>query len=542
MSEASHPSSRSTAATSSTSTELDLIEQLKQQLAGPLFTAVSDQFSHLQNTVLSYQNKLQYADLKIRVLEERLRLVRIAKYGPGSEKLSDAQLELLELEPGVSNVEVQAESERPAVQPSGKTKRQHPGRQELPANLPRVERILTCTPEQCVCQGCGKETAVIGYEESSQLDVEPAQYFVLVSKREKRACKSCEERGVVSAPLPPRIIEKCLASNRIVIDTIISKYCNHTPLYRQSAILERDSGLEVSRATLDGWVLKVGELLIPMVSAMRRELISGTYIQADETPVDVQMHEGRGKNHQAYLWQYGRPGGTVVFDFRLGRGRDGPKQFLGQFEGLLQTDGYAAYDQIGGPKMVHAGCWSHAERYFSEALQLNPNDPVATPIVARIDELFAIDAEARHQDLSLEARHALRHQQSRPLLDVIRQQIEAARSTALPGGALAKACNYTLTLWEKLNRFLEYPELELSNNLAENSMRPVALGRKNWIHVGSSQAGPKIAAILSIVESCRRLKFPVRDYLAAVLPGLADFPIRRLAERTPSAWANQHPK
>ena len=527
---------------SSTSSELELLEQLKQQLAGPLFTAVSDQFSHLQNAVISYQKKLQYAELKIRVLEERLRLVRIAKYGPGSEKLSDAQLELLELEPGVSNVEVQAESERPAVQPSAKTKRQHPGRQELPANLPRVERILTCTPEQCVCQGCGKETVVIGYEESSQLDVQPAKYFVLVSKREKRACKSCEERGVVSAPLPPRIIEKCLASDRIVIDTIINKYCNHTPLYRQSAILERDSGLEVSRATLDGWVLKVGELLIPMVSAMRRELISGTYIQADETPVDVQMHEGRGKNHQAYLWQYGRPGGTVVFDFRLGRGRDGPKQFLGQFEGLLQTDGYAAYDQIGGPRMVHAGCWSHAERYFSEAVQLNPNDSVATPIVARIDELFAIDAEARHQDLSLEARHALRHQQSRPLLDVIRQQIEAARSTALPGGALAKACNYTLTLWEKLNRFLEYPELELSNNLAENSMRPVALGRKNWIHVGSSQAGPKIAAILSIVESCRRLKFPVRDYLAAVLPGLADFPIRRLAERTPSAWANQHPK
>jgi transposase len=541
VSEASHPSSGSTAATSSTSSELELIEQLKRQLAGPLFTAVSDQFSNLQNTVISYQNKLQYAELKILVLEERLRLVRIAKYGPGSEKLSDGQLELLELEPGVSNVEVQAESERPAVQPSAKTKRQHPGRQELPANLPRVERILACTPDQCVCQGCGKQTTVIGYEESSQLDVEPTKYFVLVSKREKRACKSCEERGVVSAPLPPRIIEKCLASDRIVIDTVISKYCDHQPLYRQSAMLERDTGLELSRATLDGWVLKVGELLIPLVSAMRRELISGTYIQADETPVDVQMHEGRGKNHQAYLWQYGRPGGTVVFDFRLGRGRDGPRQFLGQFEGLLQTDGYAAYDQIGGPKMVHAGCWSHAERYFSEAVQLNPQDPVATAIVARIDELFAIDAGARRQGLSVEARHVLRQEQSRPLLDVIRKQIEGARSTALPGCALAKACNYTLTLWEKLTRFLEYPELELSNNLAENSMRPVALGRKNWIHVGSSQAGPKIAAILSLVESCRRLKLPVRDYLAAVLPGLADVPIQRLPELTPFAWARRHP-
>jgi transposase len=369
--------------------------------------------------------------------------------------------------------------------------------------------------------------------------VEPAKYFVVVSKREKRACKSCEEQGVVSAPLPPRIIEKCLASDQIVIDTVVSKYCDHQPLYRQSAMLERDSGVELSRATLDGWVLKVGELLIPMASAMSEELLRGTYIQADETPVDVQMHDGRGKNHQAYLWQYSRPGATVVFDFRLGRGRDGPKQFLGQFEGLLQTDGYAAYDQIGGPKMVHAGCWSHAERYFSEAVQLNPQDPMATAIVARIDELFAIDAAARCQGLNVEARHALRQQQSRPLLGEIRKQIEAARSMALPGGALAKACNYTLTLWDKLTRFLECPELELNNNLAENSMRPVALGRRNWIHIGSAQAGPKIAAILSVVESCRRLKFPVRDYLAAVLPGLADCPIQRLPELTPAAWATQ---
>jgi len=381
---------------------------------------------------------------------------------------------------------------------------------------------------------------VIGYEESSQLDVEPAKYFVVISKREKRACKSCEEQGVASAPLPPRIIEKCLASDQIVIDTVVSKYCDHTPLYRQSAILERDTGLELSRATLDGWVLKVGELLIPMASAMRQELLRDTYIQADETPVDVQMHEGSGKNHQAYLWQYSRPGGTVVFDFRLGRGRDGPKQFLGQFEGLLQTDGYAAYDQIGGPKIVHACCWSHAERYFSEAVQLNPQDPVATAIVTRIDELFAIDAEARRQKLSLEARDALRQEQSRPLLDEIRKQVEAARSAALPGGALAKACNYTLTLWDKLTRFLEYPELELSTNLAENSMRPVALGRKNWIHIGSAQAGPKIAAILSVVESCRRLKLPVRDYLAAVLPGLADLSIQRIPELTPSSWATQN--
>jgi transposase len=345
---------------------------------------------------------------------------------------------------------------------------------------------------------------------------------------------------VVSAPLPPRIIEKCLASDRIVIDTVVSKYCDHAPLHRQSAILERDIGLEISRSTLDGWVLKVGELLIPMVAAMRRELISGSYIQADETPVDVQMREGRGKNHQAYLWQYSRPGGTVVFDFRLGRGRDGPKRFLGQFEGILQTDGYTAYDQIGGPRMVHAACWAHARRQFFEAVQLNPGDPVATPIVARMDELFAVDAEVRHRVIGLTGRHALRQERTKPLLDDIRSKIEAAQSIALPSSALSRACHYALALWKKLTRFLEYPELELSNNLAENSMRPVALGRKNWLHIGSPQAGPKVAAILSVVESCRRLKLLVREYFAVILPGLTDLPIRRLPNLTPVAWVAKH--
>jgi len=471
------------------------------------------------------------------VLEERLRLMRIEKYGAGGEKLSQAQMQLFELEPVVGEVIMEAESKPEPVHRSTKKFVKHPGRQELPANLPRVERILPCALDQRVCKRCGKETVVIGYEESSQLDVEPAKYFVLVTKREKRACRSCEELGVVSAPLPPRIIEKCLASDRIVIETIVGKYCNHTPLHRQSMILERDLGLEISRATLDGWVLKVGELLIPMVAAMKRELISGSYIQADETPVDVQTREGRGKNHQAYLWQYSRPGGSVAFDFRLGRGRDGPKRFLGQLEGILQTDGYSAYEQIGGPRMVHAACWAHARRQFFEAVQLNPRDPVATPIVARMDELFAVDAEARRRMLSFTGRHALRQERAAPLLADIRNKIETAQSVALPSSALSKACHYALTLWKKLIRFLEYPELELSTNLAENSMRPVAIGRKNWLHIGSPQAGPKVAAILSVVESCRRLRLSVRDYLTAILPGLADLSIQRLPALTPSTWA-----
>ena len=167
-------------------------------------------------------------------------------------------------------------------------------------------------------------------------------------------------------------------------------------------------------------------------------------------------------------------------------------------------------------------------------------DPVATQIVAQMDELFAVDAEARRKALSVAARHVRRQERAKPLLDEIRVRIEAAQSVALPSSALSKACQYALTLWRKLTRFLEYPELELSNNLAENSMRPVVLGRRNWLHIGSPQAGPKVAAILSVVESCRRLKVPVRDYFSAILPGLAELPIRCLPGLTPAVWVGRH--
>ncbi len=488
------------------------------------------------------KQQLQWAELKVKVLEEKLRLQLIAKYGPASEKLNEAQLELLELEPGVSQVEVQAESERPAAaaEPGKPAKRkQHPGRQQLPADLPRREKILNCTPEQCSCRSCGQPTTVIGYEQSEQLDVEPARYFVLVTKREKRACTACKEGGVATAATPARIIDKSLASDRVIIDTVIAKYSEHLPLYRQSAMVERETGVQISRATMDGWVLRVGELLSPIVAAVGRELLQDTYIQADETPVGVQMHDRRGKNHQAYLWQYGRPGGSVVFDFRMGRGREGPKRFLGQFEGILQTDGYAAYEQVGGPQMVHACCWAHARRKFMEALKLHPDDRTAARLVTRIDELFSLDAQARAANLDHAARHQLRLKQARPLLDTLKPQIETAQRDALPASALGKAARYTLALWPKLLRFLDHPEIELSNNLAENSMRPLALGRKNWIHLGSQQAAPKVAAILSIVESCRRLKVPVRHYLADVLPGLAARPLHQTKHLTPAAWATR---
>jgi hypothetical protein len=253
------------------------------------------------------------------------------------------------------------------------------------------------------------------------------------------------------------------------------------------------------------------------------------------------MHDRRGKNHQGYLWQYGTPGGATIFDFQMGRGRQGPARFLDKFEGILQTDGYAAYDNgVGSPKVVHAACWSHARRGFVDAIKLNKLDAASINIVELMDQLFVIDARARNEKMDHAARHVLRLQEVPPLLDKIHTQILALSMNVLPKSAAGEACAYTVKLWKKLTCFLEHPQLELSNNLAENSMRGVALGRKNWIHIGSQQAGPRVAAILSVVESCRRLRIPVRDYLNEILPGLADKPIQQVADLTPAAWAARH--
>ncbi len=503
---------------------------------------MAEVIAQLKKEVASQKRELDYARLKIEILEERLRLQRIEKYGPSSEKLSSLQLELLEQEPGVSREEVVAESEREVPPPPVREpkKHKHPGRQTLPADLPRVERVIACTPEQCTCGNCGRDTAVIGYEVSEVLDVEPARYFVVVTRREKRACKSCPEQGVMAAPLAARIIDKSLVSDRVIVDTVVNKYCDHNPLFRQSVALLRDAGIDISRATMCGWVMSIGEMLMPVAGVMRSQLLAGNYIQADETPVDVQTHDGGGTNHQAYLWQYGAPGGMTVFDFQMSRKREGPLNFLKNFEGLLQTDGYAAYDRVGGPKMVHAACWAHARRYFVDAVKLNKQDAASIRAVELINELFAIDAQARSENMDHARRHALRHEKAPSLLDQIRNHILEMSKAVLPKSAAGQACRYTLALWKKLIRFLEYPELELSNNLAENSMRPIAIGRGNWIHIGSEQAGPRVAAIFSVIESCRRLRIPVRNYLADILPGLANASVQRVAELTPAAWAAKH--
>ena len=485
--------------------------------------------------IAELERQLHWAQLEIEALREELRQRRIQQLGPKSETLSNLQLELLiEEEPSVTRDEVEAEAGREPLQSAPPRERKpHPGRKPLSDKLPRVEEVIPCA--SCTCADCGGETTVIGYDESEQLDVEPARYFVRVTKREKRACRRCATLN--AAPLAARIVEKGLASDAVVINTVVAKYCDHLPLYRQAAMMEREAGVEIGRATLDGWVMRVGELLAPIVGAMRRDLLAASYLQADETPVPVQMHDKRGENHQAYLWQYGKPGGETVFEFQLGRGREGPRKFFGQWEGILQTDGYQAYDHIGGPKLVHVGCWAHARRKFVDAVKVNPRDAAAIAMVTRMDALFLLDRDARQRGLNAEQRSTQRKQYAEEWLQQIRESCLTLASQALPKSALGQAAAYTLNMWTKLRRCFDYAEVELSNNLAENSMRPVAVGRKNWLHIGSAQAGPKVAAILSVVESCRRLGMPVKDYLADVLPGLSRQSLSVAASLTPARWS-----
>jgi transposase len=528
-------------------------------LLDPVVAAVLEQLQQRVETkdriIAEKDQALSAAEAIIPQLKEALRAERVARYGKRSEKLSDLQLQLLDLEPGVSSDEIAREiASGPLPECPGSTqenhtptekqqraRRNHPGRNELPAHLERIEKIIPCTPEQCTCGKCGLEAKCIGYETTEVLGKKPAECFVRVIEREKRACR-CEEHGVATAAVPERIAPKSIFSDEAIIDFLVGKFCDSVPIYRQRAILWRDLGIDVALTTRNDGVLRVGELPIPVVNGTLRDLLTGGYVQADETYCGVQTPERKGENHKAYFWPYSSPGKGVVFDFEMTRSGEAPKAVFKDSSGILHTDGYAGYDEdVGAKGMVHACCMSHARRKFIDALKVREKaratDAELERMVVLMDGLFAIDREAREQNLSLDDRHALRQERAPALLDELHSLLLKRKGRVLPKSAEGKAISYTLPRWEKPTRLLQHPVIELSTNGAENSMRPIAIARKNWMQIGSKEAGPKIAAIFSIVESCRKLGVPIRQYLADVLPGLADRSIHSLADLTPAAYA-----
>jgi transposase len=497
----------------------------------------------LKEVVIQILDDHKRVVIENQLLREALRLMRIEKYGPKSEKLSDHQLELLEGEISVTSAEVEAEAARVdlgPVQPRIKRDTQHPGRVELPAHLERREVKIPCAPQDCVCPICQGEKQIIGYDRSEELDVIPAHYFVKVALREKRACRHHPEGGVVTAPCASRLLPKSKLSDAMIVDVLVKKYGDHLPAYRQSMILERDAQIDLSRKTLIHVIMRAGESMEALIPALKTDLWEGGYIQADETRMPCQTREVRGRNHRAFMWEFGRPLGPVVFDFQMGRSRAGPEEFLRGYRGILQTDGYAAYDKL-GDGIDYAACWAHVRREFHRAHKLQEKDPRPLEILETIGQLYDLEEQARKAGASHAQRLALRDQHSRPLIEQLQQRIIAIRAEAdvLPASQLGKACKYAMKLWPRLQVFLNHGQLEIDNNWCENAIRPLAVGRKNWLHLGCEAAGPRVAAITSIFETCRRLDINVRTYLLDVLPRLPEWPSNRVAELSPMAWKSR---
>jgi transposase len=476
----------------------------------------------------------------IELQKEEIRLINIRRFGPKGEKLSSLQGVLLLQEPSLSAQEVAQEAELPQEQkeqplPRAKQPRpNHPGRERLPEHLERREEIIPCCPEDCTCEKCGAQRPVIGYETREELACEPAKFWVRVIKREKRGSHCLEEQGVATAPAPVQIVPKGKLSNEFIIEVLVRKYQLHLPVYRQCAALAEDFEIDLSRKTLTDALLAAGGLLQAVVRAQRLELLTGGYLQADETTVPCQTGERTGRNHRAFIWEFSEPGGRVVFEFQWGRGRDAPREFLQGFRGKLQSDGYGVYDKL-GEGIVYVGCMAHTRRGFVDMAKLAPLDPVPREILERFAELYAVEKEAREGGLTAAARLALRQAKSVPGMAVLKARLVELRQQITPGGKLAQACDYALGQWSRLQEYLRDGRIEIDNNWCEGGMRPWALGRKNWLHIGRPEAGPKIAAIASIVETCRRLDITLRNYLRDVLPKLGQWPINRVAELTPTA-------
>jgi transposase len=491
-------------------------------------------------------------DLKLR--EEQLRRMRLDKYGPKSEKLSPSQHLLLDLEPGVQTAEIEKEAALPesdkqldpaAAEAKAKSKNKapryikaHPGRAALPAHLERREVIIACE------EGAGGE--LIGYDEKEELVIKKAEFYVNVIKREKRKITSGTRSTLLTAPVPPRIIEKGQMSNSLIIELLVSKYCDHLPIYRQMKIWQRDHGIALDAALPLRAVMSAGRLLQPLALRIGEELKAGGLIQADETRVPVLQNKGKGKNDTAWFWQYSRPGGLVYFDYQDSRSRAGPGEFLKGYSGRIQTDGYEVYTKIGQELKLrsHAGCWAHVRRKFDTAGKVAPEEaPCADSarVLARIAEIYAIEAQAREQKLSGEARLSFRIACGlADKLAAIKTEVIRIRQSpqVLPASQLGKACDYALGQWAKLEVYASDGDIEIDNNWCENAMRPIALGRKNWMHLGSQESGPVVAAIMSVIASAQRAGHNLRDYLAGVFEHLCDpsFNVKRLSELLPGNW------
>lgn len=341
--------------------------------------------------------------------------------------------------------------------------------------------------------------------------------------------------------LPPRPIEKGIAGPGLLAHILISKYVDHLPLYRQLQQFRRE-GIRLPPSTLDGWVKSSCRLLMPLAEALKGEVMEVSYLMADETPIRVQDRHKKGKTHQGYYWVYYDPlMPKAYFDYRKSRSRAGPNDLLSHFEGFLQTDAYNGYDEIIRRKEVTpVGCMAHARRKFFDAQN---NDPVRADWMLKvIKRLYKIEHQAKEAALSYPERHRFRKEQAGPILLEMKRWLDKEVLNVLPKSAIGKAIGYMLNQWSKLENYLLDGRLEIDNNLVENAIRPVALGRKNYLFAGSHDGAKRAAVIYSLLATAKAHEVNCFEYLKDVLTRISDYPYRQIADLLPDNWKNQFSK
>ena len=446
--------------------------------------------------------------------------------GQCNEGLDKQQLELL-LQ-GLPNVIVLPPPESQTT-PAQRHGAQHPVRRMLAEDKLETHEIVI---EPVEVQAQPEGWKMISEERTSQLDWVAPKIIKRVFIR-PRYVKS--ERFAI-APLPPQPIEQGMVGPGLLAQILVSKYEYHQPLYRQEKMFSQQFGVELSRKTMGGWVEHAAELLKPVYRTIREDLLRSNYLQADETPIRYLDPDVKGKSRQGYLWVYSRPRGDVLFEWRVSRSREGPEEFLKNFRGKLQTDGYAAYESLAKARdnLTLVGCWAHARRGFHEALA---ETKLAAWFVRQIGQLYAVEKKLREQHAGPALRQAIRVWQSQPVLNRLHRAMELIRRKTLPQGLLGQAIDYTLKRWEALARFVDDGVLEADNNLIENLIRPSALGKKNFLFIGHPEAGERSAVIYSLLGSCRRHGINPFDYLKDLFTRLPAAKITEIREFTPAAWA-----
>lgn len=464
-------------------------------------------------------------------LEHQVALLLKRLYGPKSERIDPAQLVLFGQQ---ANAQPQPEAaiEEQAPAPAPAKKNGH-GRKPLPHDLPRKRIVHDVSETDKTCPECSAHKKRIGEDVREQLEYVPASFYVLEHVYPKYACPQCQEH-VSQAKAPLRVIEKGLPGPGLVAHVVTSKYCDHLPLYRQEHMFARH-GVELSRKTLCGWLLKTADKLAPLVALMQREALASRVLHTDDTPVRVQGDEDGAFTGRLWVYVGDTEHPYIVYDYTPSRRRDGPAKFLDGYRGYLQADAFGGYDGIYATgHVIECACWAHARRKFHDAIATDSNR--AHRMVAWIRQLYEVEREAKH--LAVEERRVMRVEQSKPLLGAIKTWLDEQQLNVLPKSPIGAAMAYALNHWTALARYLDDGVIAIDNNAAERAVRGIAVGRKNWLFLGSDNGGRAAATYYTLIQSAKRHGIDPYAYLRDVLLRITTESNTDLRELLPGRWKN----